>query len=155
MTCAYLIRILKYDNLKAFWNFKTMPNENIFCVLCFQSLGKKTGLSGAVASCESSVPFKIPFLSLNFCILIFLSHLIFFFFLFLSPQSFRMLILSLVSVFPDSVSQGPPRCLACCSASPFLLPFCAFCLPGFLLLEGTLSAAYFLFIVLFGFVVTA
>lgn len=66
--------------LKGFWNFNPMPNDNTFSAfLCFQSLGKKTGLSGAVASRESSASFNVPFLSLNFYTFPFLSDWLFFF----------------------------------------------------------------------------
>lgn len=69
--------------LKGFWNFNPMPNDNTFSAfLCFQSLGKKTGLSGAVASRESSASFNVPFLSLNFYTFPFLSDLALFFFSF-------------------------------------------------------------------------
>lgn len=143
--------------LKGFWNFNPMPNDNTFSAfLCFQSLGKKTGLSGAVASRESSASFNVPFLSLNFYTFPFLSDWLFFFFLFQSPSQ-HYSFFGCLCIFFKTLFHRPLH-----GASHiffvslfFMSSFYAFCLLGFLLLEKTLSAIYFLFIVLLFFVVRA
>lgn len=108
-----------------------------------------------VASCESSVPLNVPFISLNFYTFPFLFDLV-------PPlppafqspsehySSFGCLCIFFKTLFHRHLHGASHIFFV---SLFFIFFFYAFCLLGFLLLEETLSAIYFLFIVLLFFVV--
>ena len=108
-----------------------------------------------VASCESSVSFNVPFISLNFYTFPFLFDLV-------PPlpqacqspsqhySSFGCLCIFFKTLFHRHLHGASHIFFV---SLFFMFFFYAFCLLGFLLLEETLSAIYFLFVVLLFFVV--
>lgn len=121
----------------------------------FKVLAKRQGFLVQWASHESSVSFNVHFLSLNFYTFSFLSDLILFFFFFRvlhNTNSFFGSLCIFLRLFHRTLHGASHVFFVFLF---FMFFFCALYLLRFLLLEKTLSAIYFLFIVLFIFVVRA